>query len=115
MATDLASFLQAADLGAYQPQLEELGVVAPVDIADVEDQVGGRTQTSLPSPAPTPRSPRSLRVYARKRTLRHIASQSHLHSIDAGSHFSPGLQTFLCRGSHRTRRPLARRTLLKWA
>ena len=32
MATGLASFLQAADLSAYQPQLEELGVVAPVDI-----------------------------------------------------------------------------------
>ena len=94
MATDLASFLQAADLGAYQPQLEALGVVAPVDIADVEDQVGGRTQnlTSFACPrAPFPSRALSLRVYARKRTLRHIASQSHLHSIDAGSHFSPGL------------------------
>ena len=79
MATDLASFLQAADLGAYQPQLEALGVVAPVDIADVEDQVGGRTQTSLPSPALAPRSPRA----------RSLCVCTHASARCATSHPSP--------------------------
>eukprot|EP01043_Picozoa_sp_COSAG02_P063448 COSAG02_NODE_9001_length_2361_cov_3.831788_1_plen_310_part_00 len=35
--SDLATFLDDANLSDYQPKLEELGVAAPADIADVED------------------------------------------------------------------------------